>query len=171
MRPEVYWVDLPGSGRLAIMPRPRAGDWLDDEIAGWREEGIDVIVSLLEAEEITELGLQREAVRCQDLGIEFVSFSIPDGGVPATMREAIVLAETIVARLKKAKGVGLHCRAGIGRSALVAAGVLVLLGMTPGTAFDRIEKARGVKVPDTEGQREWVAMFRETVTSAGTPRA
>jgi hypothetical protein len=30
MRPEVYWLGLPGSGRLAIMPRaaPRAADWL-----------------------------------------------------------------------------------------------------------------------------------------------
>src|SRR5262245_61231239 len=96
MRPEVYWLDLPGSGRLAIMPRPRAGDWLDDEIAGWREQGIDVIVSLLEAEEIAELGLQREAVRCHDFGMEFVSFPIPDSGVPATQREAMALAEAII---------------------------------------------------------------------------
>lgn len=57
MRPNVYWVDLPASGRLAIMPRPRAGDWLDKEIAGWRAEGIHVVVSLLEAEEVAELGL------------------------------------------------------------------------------------------------------------------
>jgi hypothetical protein len=34
---------------LAIMARPRAGDWLDGEIAGWRAQGIGVIVSLLEA--------------------------------------------------------------------------------------------------------------------------
>ena len=60
-RPEVYWIDLPAGVRLAIMPRPRAGDWLDDEVAGWRAEGIGVIVSLLEAGEVKELGLPREA--------------------------------------------------------------------------------------------------------------
>jgi len=167
MRPEVYWLDLPGSGRLAIMPRPRAGDWLDDEIAGWREQGIDVIVSLLEAEEIAELGLQREAVRCHDFGMEFVSFPIPDGGVPATQREAMALAEAIITRLKVGKGIGLHCRAGIDRSALIAACVLVLLGMAPEPAFDLIAKARRVKVPDTEGQREWVGMFHQMVASGG----
>lgn len=167
MRPEVYWIDAPNSRRLAIMPRPRAGDWLDDEIASWRDEGIDVIVSLLEAEEIAELGLQREAACCHELDIEFVSFPIPDGGVPATMREAIALAEAIITRLKEGKGVGLHCRAGIGRSALIAACVLVLLGVAPATAFDFIEKARGVKVPDTEGQRIWAVKFQQMVTSMG----
>ena len=64
MRPKIHWIDLPAGVRLAIMPRPRAGDWLDDEVAGWRAEGIDVIVSLLEAGEVRELGLRREAGLC-----------------------------------------------------------------------------------------------------------
>jgi hypothetical protein len=34
MRPEAHWIDLPAGARLAIMQHPRAGDWLDDEIAG-----------------------------------------------------------------------------------------------------------------------------------------
>jgi hypothetical protein len=38
-------------------------------------------------------------------------------------------------------------------------------------AFDLIEKTRGVKVPDIEGQRKWVAIFHETVTSEAVPRA
>jgi protein-tyrosine phosphatase len=167
MRPEVYWVDVPRSGRLAIMPRPRAGDWLDDEIAGWRAAGIDVVVSLLEPDEITELGLQREPDLCHALGIEFISFPLPDRGVPATTCEAMALAKAIIKRLKEGKGVALHCRAGIGRSAVVAACVLVLLGLAPETAFDLIGKARGMKVPDTEGQREWVAMFGQAATSCG----
>ena len=61
MRPAVHWIEASLPGRLAIMPRPRAGDWLDEEIAGWRAEGIDVVVSLLESDEVSELGLQREA--------------------------------------------------------------------------------------------------------------
>jgi hypothetical protein len=43
------------------MPRPRAGEWLDDEIIGWQMEGNDTVVSLLELPEISELGLEREA--------------------------------------------------------------------------------------------------------------
>jgi len=34
MRPKVYWVGPPAGRRLAMMPRPRADDWLGDEIAG-----------------------------------------------------------------------------------------------------------------------------------------
>jgi protein-tyrosine phosphatase len=167
MRPKIHWIDLPAGARLAIMPRPRAGDWLDGEIASWRADGIDVIVSLLEAGEVEELGLHQEAGRCHDLAIEFISFPVPDGGVPASMREAMALAEALVARLNEGKAVAVHCRAGIGRSSLIAACVLVLLGFAPGTALDRIGKARGVKVPDTEGQRDWVDMFREATKTGG----
>src|SRR5713101_2898754 len=54
MRPDIHWIDLPVAGRLAIMARPRAGDWLADEIAGWRAAGIDIVVNLLEPAEIAE---------------------------------------------------------------------------------------------------------------------
>jgi len=56
----VYWIKSHTQSRLAIMPRPRAGDWLDDEIAGWKADGIDIVVSLLEANEVYELGLSQE---------------------------------------------------------------------------------------------------------------
>jgi hypothetical protein len=82
MRPRVYWIDLRIAGRLAIMGRPRNGDWLDDEISGWREEGIDIVVGLLEPKEVSELGLQGEADLCREQDIEFISFPIPDRGVP-----------------------------------------------------------------------------------------
>lgn len=167
MRPEVYWIDLPAGVRLAIMARPRAGDWLDDEVAGWRAEGIGVVVSLLEAGEVRELGLDREAGLCHDLDMEFISFPFPDRGVPTSTWETMALAEAIVARLNQGKAVAVHCRAGIGRSSLIAACVLVLLGLAPVMAFDRISKARGVKVPDTKGQRDWVDKFREDTITGG----
>jgi hypothetical protein len=80
---------------------------------------------------------------------------------------ACPLAEAIVTRLNEGKAVAVHCRAGIGRSSLIAACVLVLLGFAPGMAFDRIGKPRGVKVPDTGGQRDWVDMFREAAKTGG----
>jgi protein-tyrosine phosphatase len=48
---------------------------------------------------------------------------------------------------------------GIGRSALLAACVLVGQGLTTEAAFERISKARGTKVPDTEEQIQWVLEF------------
>jgi hypothetical protein len=110
MRPSIYWLDVPKAWRLAIMPRPRAGDWLLDEIAGWRAEGIDIVVSLLEQHEVVELELHREPESCQAAGIEFVSFPIPDRGAPASMRETERLVRTLSAAVAIGKAVVIHCR-------------------------------------------------------------
>src|SRR5450631_1028149 len=156
MRQQVYWIDLPMAGRLAIMARPRAGDWLDDEVSGWRAQGIDIVVSLLEQEEVSELGIQRAADICREQGMEFLSFPIPDRGVPEALRDAVALAETVSTKIGEGRSVAVHCRAGIGRSSLIAACALVCLGSDPAAAFAAITKARGMNVPDTEGQRDWV---------------
>ena len=36
------------------MPRPRGGDWLEDEIQAWRRSGVGVVVSLLTPDEIAD---------------------------------------------------------------------------------------------------------------------
>jgi hypothetical protein len=145
--PKVYWIDLPMAGRLAIMARPRSGDWLDDEISGWRAQGIDIVISLLEQEEVSELGLQREASLCREQGIEFLSFPIPDRGVPPSLRDAVTLAQALSAKIGEGRAVAVHCRAGIGRSSLIAACALVCSGSDPATAFEVIGNARGRKRP------------------------
>jgi len=141
------------------MARPRAGDWLDDEIAGWQAEGIDIVVSLLEPDEVSELGLHQEADLCREHKIDFISFPIPDRGVPASLRDAEALARLMSLRMAEDKAVAVHCRAGIGRSALVAASALVCSGFHPDAAFESIGRARGVRVPDTDEQRDWVGTF------------
>src|SRR5438445_5914218 len=52
MRTELFWIKGPWPGRLAIMPRPRDGDWLENEIQSWRRSGVDVVFSLLMADEM-----------------------------------------------------------------------------------------------------------------------
>jgi hypothetical protein len=171
MHSQVYWVNLPMNGRLVIMARPRAEDWLDDEISGWRAEGIEIVVSLLEREEVSELGLQREADLCQEQGMEFVSFPIPDRGVPESLHDTIALVREIATKIGKGRAVAVHCRAGIGRSSLIAACALVYSGSAPETAFEMIGEARGVGVPDTEGQREWVRAFRDAAPNVRNDEA
>jgi protein-tyrosine phosphatase len=160
MSPDIYWIETRAAGRLAIMPRPRAGDWLADEVAGWRMEGIDVVVSLLEADEVAELGLVEEANLCRRHAMEFISFPIPDRGVPSSPTKTTDLARSTALRIAGGSAIAVHCRAGIGRSALIAACVLVSLGFDPAAAFDAIGESRGVAVPDTDEQRAWVVTFR-----------
>lgn len=148
------------------MARPRSGDWLEDEIAGWRAEGIGTVVSLLEDSEIADLELARQPALCAAAGITLLRFPIPDRGVPADRAAALRLCRTINAA--RATGdVAIHCRAGIGRSSLIAALSLTVLDMTADDAFARIREARGLPVPDTDEQRAWVAAAAEGAFGLG----
>jgi protein-tyrosine phosphatase len=156
MKTEYYWIEGPWKGRLAIVPRPRGGDWLEDEIHSWHEAGLDTIVSLLTPDEIEEFDLGTEERLSKAQGIEFISFPILDREVPASREATIALAHKLEAALTSGKGVGLHCRQGIGRSSLIAASVLIASGENSTEAFERITTARGRPVPDTIEQKQWV---------------
>lgn len=155
----VNWINAPLKGRLAIMARPRAGDWLQDEISNWRAEGIEIVVSLLEPDEVLELGLSEEASLCSNANIEFLSFPILDRGVPYSPSKTAELARSLVTQIHSGKSIAIHCRAGIGRSALIAGCILVSTGIKAGEAFELVAAARGLKVPDTDAQIRWLHDF------------
>jgi hypothetical protein len=89
MRATPYWIKGPWSGKLGILPRPRGGDWLEEEVRSWAEAGIEVVVSLLTKEEISDLDLSQESVICKSQGIECSTLAIPDRGVPASSRRFV----------------------------------------------------------------------------------
>lgn len=153
MLSEIYWIEADGTPKLAIMARPRAGDWVEDEVEHWKHSGVEVVVSLLETEEIEDLALQLEAPLCLRNGIEFLSFPIPDRGVPDDVSGAFRFASDL-GRLGKT--IAVHCRANIGRSSIMAAAILVSRGVGADAALTAISAARRTQVPDTDAQREWV---------------
>lgn len=153
---KAYWIEGPWIGQLAILPRPRGGEWLENEISLWHESGIDLVASLLTPEEVAELDLGLEKTLCEAHGIEFVALPIPDRGTPPSPPAAASIVRTLENALGRGKRVGVHCRQGIGRSALISASLLVAAGADPLRAFERISIARGCPVPDTPEQEEWV---------------
>ena len=156
MRTELYWIEGPWQGRLAILPRPRGGDWLEDEVRGWRAAGVDVIVSLLTSDEVTDLDLAQESCLCQAHGIDFRQFPIIDRSVPASRKATLEFVKKLAKLLAEGKSIAIHCRQGIGRSALMAACFLVLFGIVPEAAFQRVSEGRGCSVPETAEQRQWL---------------
>ena len=70
------------------------------------------------------------------------------------------MPSSLVQQLEQALAAGeriaVHCRQGIGRSALLVACVLVAAGEEPDTAFQHLSAARGCAVPETVEQQEWV---------------
>ena len=141
MQVKIYWISGLEFGRLGITPRPRGGDWLEDEIS--------------------ELDIAEEKSFCKLNGISYLSFPIKDRNTPLSKRDALDFARMLANLLKEGRGVVVHCRQGVGRSALIAACVLVLSGVSVNKAFELIENARGCSVPDTEEQRKWVVQFAE----------
>jgi protein-tyrosine phosphatase len=52
--------------------------------------------------------------------------------------------------------VAVHCRQGIGRSGMIAAGALMRSGVGADKAVDVVSAARGVAIPETAAQRYWL---------------
>jgi protein-tyrosine phosphatase len=156
MYPALYWIESPFPGKLAISARPRGGDWLEDEIAAWREAGVDAVTSLLTPDEVKDLDLSAEPSLSESHSIRFRSFPIPDRGVPSSQTKAASLIRTLKEDLEAGRNVTVHCRQGIGRSGLIAAGVLISAGMSSKEALRRIGEARGLPVPETSEQRDWI---------------
>ena len=156
MNPDLFWIPGPWRGRLAVATRPRGGDWLEDEAIGLRRAGVDVIVSLLEEDETAQLDLVDEPKAAEANGMHFISFPIPDRGVPASVTAAASLIAAISDALEKGKNVAVHCRQSIGRSGLIAAAVLASSGLDPERSIAVVSSARGQTIPETPDQRLWV---------------
>ncbi len=156
MNPDLFWIPGRWRGKLAVATRPRGGDWLEDEVRSWRRTGLDLVVSLLEREETAQLELLPEGDLAKSEGIGFISFPIPDRGVPASTPAALSLLKEIAHALEEGKSVAIHCRQGIGRSGSIAAGVLVTSGVAVEQAIEVVSTARGQTIPETPAQLEWI---------------
>jgi protein-tyrosine phosphatase len=161
MTPALYWIEGPWKGRLAISSRPRGNDWLEEEIKGWRESGVSVVATLLTRGEVEALGLIDEARICQEQGIELRLFPIEDRSVPVSRTEATEFIRSLEKELAAGKNVAVHCRQGLGRSAIISGGLLVISGLDPQTAIERVTAARGCPVPETPEQSHWVAQLAQ----------
>ena len=166
MKTQLWWIDGPWQGRLAIAARPRGGDWLSDELLGFRRVGVDIIVSLLAEEEVAEFGLSMQAALCSTHGLKFVWFPIADRSVPASRGAALDLVRELDKALAAGKRIAIHCRQGIGRSGLLAACLLCAAGIDPDAAIQRVSAARGCPVPETPEQRKWASDFAAELASS-----
>lgn len=162
----LYWVDGPWPGKLALAARPRGEDWLEDEVKSWRQAGVDTVLSLLEPQEERDLGLRDEANQVKRQGMKFMSLPIPDRQVPNSESELTATLERLDADLASGKNVVVHCRQGVGRTGLVATCLLVTKGFSPDIAVRNVGAARGVAVPETTAQRDWIDHYAAILASA-----
>lgn len=153
--PRLYPITCGGSGRLWTMAAPEGGERLVDQVGALHRAGVTTLVSLLDEREAAGLDLADEGVTAGRTGLRFVQLPTSDFGVPERSA-ALTVARELRNELLAGGGVAIHCRAGIGRSSLLAAVVLRLEGVRPAEAWVVIGRARGVRVPETQAQRDFL---------------
>jgi len=153
MTSKLSWVPGPWRGKLAIAARPRGGDWLEDELRGWRSAGINTVLSLLTSEEERDLDLTTEPRKAQQEGLTFLSLPIPDRQVPSSPSEVTPVLDQLDAKLAAGESAVIHCRQGAGRSGMIAACLLVMRGRGPQSAVSELKRVRGTTVPETPERR------------------
>jgi hypothetical protein len=144
--------------QLAIMPRLRGGGDLDAELRRLAADGMLHLVSLLEYEEMQDVGLAQESELCDRHGIRFHRYPIRDHGTPEDMDDFVRFVDTLVGPARSGEAIGIHCMAGIGRSGLTAGCLMLRCGQPLRGIFPQLSRARGLGVPETTEQALW---FRE----------
>src|SRR6478735_1792008 len=154
----------PNYGRVGITFCPgkydrhaRTGEWDRDlalDLDRVRDWGAAAVVTLLEPKELALLKVERlgeEILRRNMLWfhLPIVDVSIPDERFE---NEWNVAGEELRSMLRRRLDVLVHCRGGLGRAGLIAARLLIELGMEPTLAIENVRKVRpgAIETPDQE---------------------
>lgn len=163
--------DVNLDGRIGITEAPGRHDGghrrdLEADLTRLVEHyAIDMLITLLERgqyekDELADLGITDLLVRAQKHGIESEWWPLPDGGVPVSLDRLAALVERILLRVRTGGVVVIHCRAGLGRSGLVAACCLNALGATVSEALASVRSVRPAAV-ETAAQHQCLRAFDE----------
>ena len=143
-------------GSISLMPKPPGGKQLADYIDYLQNRDIHILVSLLQYDEINSFSLINEGSHCKDFGIEFINFQIKDHDVPQFFLPFNQLIDKLANDVKQGKNIAIHCYAGIGRTGLTAASILIKLGMQVDLALINLSQTRRLRVPETIDQITWL---------------
>ncbi len=163
MRAEMFKVGTIGSGFLAMMARPTLEEGAAASVVNIARLNINLVVSLLGHSEARALGLDGEREQVKSHGMGFVSFPIPDMGLPPSVEDFARLSSMLFQQVNAGVNTLVHCHAGIGRSGLVVAGILLHCNLDPEQAFAHVSKIRGVRVPETHDQEDWLTKYSDAI--------
>lgn len=154
----IYWIDQIGNCQIAISARPQGFEQLESEIVQLCYQNINLIVSLLEANEIEEFGLSKEEFYCKKYNIKFESLPIRDNFIPGFQRFADKI-DRVFLEINSIENFVIHCNHGLGRSGLFVAGLLLKSGMNLESVLKMIELKRGFKCPTSISQMKFIRTY------------
>ncbi|MCC7200546.1 MAG: ADP-ribosylglycohydrolase family protein [Gammaproteobacteria bacterium] len=126
-----------------------------------REWGASAVVTLIEPQEFRELHVADLPAAVAALQMEWHHLPIRDVDVPDQRFETrwVYAGQRLRERLLAGDRVLVHCRGGLGRAGMVAARLLVELGMSPIAALAAVRSVRPGAV-ETRAQEQWVMHAR-----------
>ncbi len=163
MTTQIFNVGPLSEGQLYIMPHPPSKG-LENHMAHFKSLDINVIVSHLKPFEVENLGLTQESTLAQSHDIEFISYPIPDHRRP-NRAEFLPFINQLYDRLLSGQNMAIHCRAGIGRTGVTASCLLIKNGLSPQEAMCQVSSARGIRIPETKEQFDFIHQFAELIKS------
>lgn len=145
---------------MALSPHPLGGNDLQAELTRIVADGYGHVASLLEPDEAAQLLLADEAAACAQLGLRFHHLPVRDGSIPGFGRY-VAFMESLAEALADGRGLLVHCRHGIGRSGMLAIGLLLRGGMPFQEAVRTVANARGAVLPATPAQQRLLLAYAQ----------
>jgi protein-tyrosine phosphatase len=125
-------------GSITMMPKPPGANQLSAFSSFLASQPIHKVVSLLQINEAISLGLEFEETQFDKQGIEFINFQIKDHNVPQFILPFNQLVKILAEDLNQGKNIAIHCYAGIGRTGILAAALLINLGESVDSALIKL---------------------------------
>jgi len=137
-------VDLPAQipGRLLLHSMPGRFEAIERAWQQVKSEAVGAIVGLVEQHEIRLKSSQyAEALETGTVPCSVLPFEICEGGVPENRDPFWALANDVAKRLQSGETVLIHCAGGVGRTAMLAISVLLVLGEPRNEAESAVSRA------------------------------
>ena len=137
-------VDLPAQipGRLLLHSMPGRFEAIERAWQQVKSEAVGAIVCLVEQHEIRLKSSQyAEALETGTVPCSVLPFEICEGGVPVNRDAFWALANDVAKRLQSGETVLIHCAGGVGRTAMLAISVLLVLGEPMNEAESAVSRA------------------------------
>ena len=168
----IDYLVTPLGGKIAMTHCPgrntvdaRGRQWqrvLNDDLAAIQSANISTVVSLISLSEMLKLGVPDLPAFVVQHKLQWLHLPIQDFGTPDHDARKCwgQITETILACLARRETVLLHCAAGLGRTGMMAACLLVACGQKPVHAINQVRSARPGPI-ETDAQAAFIQDVRQ----------
>jgi len=137
-------LELPGSipGKIYLHSMPGYYEQYEPAVLEISEKGIQKVISFTSMDEIRAKSPEyAKAIEAGSLPFDWISFPIRDFYVPEDRDAYLRLVKETARNIAGGESVLVHCAAGIGRTGMFAASVLLALGLDKSDAVAHVRSA------------------------------